>query len=299
MKPRPVHVVLALIGTFLVACGDDDEPLSKREYLAKGNAICAESQAKFNRLFETDFPATQGAVPNFFRRATPIYEKQISDLRALDGPEADKTKIKALLAVGDRAAADFERARKDPKYGARLFSEEGGRNASEFDKRAQAYGLKSCGEDEEEGEQEAKQEAKTDPSTFSAEKRAYIKEADAVCRRSNAEFSRLEERYLKSFPPPLETWARFLPGVVEVARASLADLKRITPPDADKETIDDLLARQERLLDDFEQAATAAAAKDEDRFLKLSQKAFPAGDEIDADLRAYGFEACGAEEGGD
>ena len=65
-------VTLAVAGSVLVACGDDDddgEALSKSEYIARADRICARANADFERLVETGFPTTQAALGDFFDRA--------------------------------------------------------------------------------------------------------------------------------------------------------------------------------------------------------------------------------------
>jgi hypothetical protein len=292
------YLVLAVVfaALVLVACGDDDEDgeaLSKPEYIAQADAICKKSNDDFNALFDTTFPVTQGAIPAFFEKATAIARKQNEDLRELEEPEADSEEIEKLLATGDKVVADFEKASEDPEFGAQLFTEEGGENTRAFDEQAKAYGFKECGEDEEEDEDE---EAPADTSGFSAEKRAYISEVDAECRRANEEFSALEERFLESFPPPLEAWAEFIPEVVKTSRASLAESERIEPPEEERAEVQRLLSRQGELIAQFEELGEVAAAGDEEAFQARAPAVFNSGDELDADLRAYGFQECGSEE---
>lgn len=290
MKFARVVVALALASVPLAACGGDDEDktLSKAEYVKRGNAICAESTAEFNKLFETDFPAIPAAIPGFFDKVTPIFERQTADLRGLDGPDADQAKVDRMLAAADKAVADFKRGSKDEKLGAELFQEEGGKNQAAFEKQAKAVGLK-CDEDEP-------SEKKLDAATFSAEKQAYIKKADAICRETVKKSSALEERYFRSFPPELEAWAKFLPPVVKLVRSDLAKTERLTPPAEDKAKIDELIARQEQIVDQFEEMAKVAATGDEAEFQAVSKDIFAETDNTDDDLVAYGFQVCGSQE---
>ena len=179
----------------------------------------------------------------------------------------------------------------DAAYAAKIFIEEGGANATSFDKQARAYGFKKCGTEDEEEE-----EVKPDRSTFSAPKKSYIAQADAICAAANKRFSRLEERYLMDFPLEIDTWAKFLPRIVEVARPQLEELERLTPPAADKQRIDALLDRQQAVLEKFAEAGKVAGDGDEDAFLEVGRPMFSDSDKLDADLRAYGFRECGAEE---
>lgn len=296
MKLGPSSLALVVGCLLLGACGDDDgdekkAPLTKAAYVGQGDTICARSNAEFNELFETDFPVIKSATDDFFAKALPIVRDEVADLRALEEPAADKARIAKMLASGDRAVADFERASSDAAYAAKIFIEEGGANATSFDKQARAYGFKKCGTEDEEEE-----EVKPDRSTFSAPKKSYIAQADAICAAANKRFSRLEERYLMDFPLEIDTWAKFLPRIVEVARPQLEELERLTPPAADKQRIDALLDRQQAVLEKFAEAGKVAGDGDEDAFLEVGRPMFSDSDKLDADLRAYGFRECGAEE---
>ncbi|HEX6391239.1 MAG TPA: hypothetical protein VFZ89_17385 [Solirubrobacteraceae bacterium] len=294
MAMRWVLTIGACLGALAIgACGDDDDeeggPLTKAEFVALGNAICAKQTAEFNKLFETSFPTTPSAMPAFFEKATPIIRTQVDELRALEPPAADKARIDRLVAAGERVVADFEKAAKDRAFGVKLFGEEGGATTKAFEDQAKAYGMTKCEEDEEEDE------PKVDTSGFSTEKQAYIAEVDAICKRYNPRFSRLEQRHLQEFPPQLDAWAKFLPAVVELGRAQMRQIRAVEPPAAEKGTVDALITEQEQLFDTFAEAGRLAAAKDEERFVEVSQGMFAAGEDADAKTRAYGFQVCGAE----
>jgi hypothetical protein len=295
---KPIHLLIALAlgASVLGGCGDDDdengEALSKPEYIAQADAICKKANDDFNALFETDFPVTQGGVTGFFEKAAAVTRTQIEDLRALEPPEADREEIEKLLATGDKVVADFERAGTDPEIGAQFFEMEGGENAAAFDRQAKAYGFKECGEDEEEEEEE---EAPVDTSGFSAEKRAYIRRVDALCREFNEEFSTLEERYLETFPPPLEAWADFIPPAVDAVRANLREVEAVEPPAEEEAEIEKLLSRQRELIAEFERLGDIVAEGDEAAFQEEAPAVFAASDELDADTRAFGLEECGSE----
>lgn len=290
MRLAPVVVVLAIVSPLLAACGDDDASTgpSKAEYVKQATAICTASQAAFDKLEETDFPVTRSALTPLFAKATLIFEKQISDLRALDAPAGEQADVDRLVAAGQTVVADFRRASRDPKYGAKLFTEGGGEHQAAFDEQLMAVGLK-C---EEEGAPK-----KLDPATFSAEKRAFVKQADAICRATYAKTSPLGERiYQGGFPPELSSWAKFMPPIADTLRANIEKIKRLTPPADDKATIADLTTRQDRINDQLDMAAKLAASGDEPGFTKVAQAVFPEGAnaEIDKDLQAYGFQVCGS-----
>lgn len=295
MKLARVVVALALMSVPLAACGDEEKKgdeetkgQSKSAYVKQASAICAESQAAFDKLEETDFPVTRAALPPLFGKAEMIFAKQISDLRALDAPAADQAKVEKLLAAGDALVADFKRASKDAEFGAELFSGGGGESQAAFDQQLAAVGLK-C-----EGEAPPK---KLDPATFSAEKRAYVKQADAICVVGQKKTSPLGERIFQAgFPPELSSWAKYLPAIEEALRINIANIKQLTPPAEDKATIEALIARQDKINDQLDKAGKLAASGDEAGFTAVAQEVFPEGEnaELDKDLRAYGFQVCGA-----
>ena len=294
MKAVCMVVAVVLGASMLAACGDDEDesggPLTKAQFIAQGDAICGEANATFNKLFETDFPTTRAAMPGFFSKVTPIERDRLKELRALEGPAADRARIATMLASADRALDDFQKAGRNADYGARLFAQQGGANSRAFERQAKAYGFKRCSEDE--GDTSAA-ESKVDTSSFSAEKRAYIKKVDAVCARSNRRFSALEGRYLKSFPPPLAVWGKFLAEIAKVSRQQIAAIEAIAPPEAEAAKVVALSEKQKDLSSQFEQAGKLAAAKDEQGFRRVSQKMFAGGEAADAELRAYGFRECG------
>lgn len=77
----------------------------------------------------------------------------------------------------------------------------------------------------------------------------------------------------------MDTWAKFLPEVIKVGRAESADIRKITPPEADKAKIEQLTTREDKLIADFEKLSEIAAAGDEAEFQEVSQKVFPVNNE--------------------
>ncbi|MDQ4144101.1 MAG: hypothetical protein M3198_10240 [Actinomycetota bacterium] len=280
-----------LLVLFLAAaCGEEDETLSKAEYVRQANSICAAGQQDFDRLFETDFPATREQLPAFFQKAAPIGKKQMSDLRGLEAPEGDEREVEAMLRAGDRAVADFERATTDVAFGARLFQQEGGKNIEDFENKAAAYGLTRCREDEQEGAE------RVPVAELPAERRRFLVQADAVCRRGSEQIRALEGQYLRTFPPPLEGWARFLPRVAPIERATLADLRELAPPPADRARIEDLWTRRQATIEKIERAGRLAATRQEQAFERAVQDLFQSFESIDQEMRSYGFQVCGSED---
>ena len=283
---RGLLVALAVAGV-LAACGD--KALLQDEYVKRGNAICAASQEKFQGLFETDMPVLQSDVPAFFKKAAPIVREQMDKLHDLHAPSPNHGEVKRFLKEGDEAVADYEHGTRDAAFGAQIFTENGGKHAEAFSTQASVYGLSKCKEEENNGG------PKADVSKFSPEKRAFVAAGDAICKRTNDLQKPLEDKTFSTFPPTIEGWAEFIPKALPLDRAMLADLRKLTPPPAEKAAVDGLWAKRQATLDKIEPAAKAAAAKDEAALRNALKQVFPSFDESDAAFRDYGFQVCGSD----
>jgi hypothetical protein len=175
----------------------------------------------------------------------------------------------------------------------RLFGAEGGANLRRFENTAKAYGLDKCVfPDDEEGEDRPP----VDRSRFSQAKRAYIAQADAVCRRTQARARPIERRYLTPFPPALASWAKALPRFVAIERLELAGLRALTPPAADRARIHALLRAEAAQVAGFKRIGRLAAAGQSAVFERQLSRLFDGGEVLSARQRQYGFRVCGSEE---
>jgi hypothetical protein len=92
----------------LVACGGGDDDVTKAEWTAAANAVCAEGRAKVEALGPppvSDF----SKLPEFARKAVDIVTEQVRQLRALELPEEDRDQIRDVL---DRAEKLADRAKE-------------------------------------------------------------------------------------------------------------------------------------------------------------------------------------------
>jgi hypothetical protein len=300
-----VLVALLLVPTLLAACGDDDDgeeaggALTKAEYTSQANAACKTVTDGLAEQFEGDagFPVVKSQIVPFVARIAPIISEGMRDVSALEAPEGEDAKVKGIADEADALADRFEKAADDEAEAQKLFEEEGGFDA--FEKKAETYGLEACANLDPE-EDEGEEPTKLDPATFSPEKRAFVEKSDAICMKYAEEGDKVEQEvFAEGFPPELEKWAEAIPKFVDITRREIAEQRQLTPPAADKATIDGLLQRGETLLTDFEAAGKLAAEGKEDEFGTKMQELFPRFDEFDADLRAYGFQVCGSEDEGE
>jgi hypothetical protein len=142
-KLAGVVTVAATLALGLVAggCGSSKSSttatLSKPQYLAQGNAICArgnQTLAAPDRALGAR--PTEAQIAAFVTSSfAPNIQSQIDDLRALAAPSADRTTVANIL---DAAQTDLNKIKSNPALLA------GGSGFAEFAQLAHPYGLTSC-----------------------------------------------------------------------------------------------------------------------------------------------------------
>lgn len=304
IRPVAFAGALVLVGA---ACGGDDDALTKEDWIRAANAICGEAGEAFNALFEEGFPTTEERAQTFVADVVPILEEEVNDLQNLEAPEdeADAETIDDALARGEAAVDDLREASESPGDSAAIFQAEGGENLVAFEDGLVEFGAQRCDLDDEEGDGEEGEVEAPDPSTFSAEKVAFIEEADAICQAANDVINPAEDELFGeegSDFPTLEEWEEFLTLVIETNAPAQAQLEALEPPAEDAEQAEAIFERFASLLDDLTVARDAAADGDQEAFDEAIGNVFPQFEEIDRQARQYGFQVCGLEEddgGGD
>lgn len=267
-------------------------PVPKAQFVAQGNAACARTGAEIERVFAAGFPLLAESTPGFFGRLAPPARARADQLAALGRPAGDAAADR-VVALAALVAGDFERVSSDQAAAVRLFSAEGGANLARFEKRAKAYGLGKCVlPDDEEGDDRPP----VDRSRFSPAKRAFIAQADAVCRRTQARDRPVERRYLRTFPPVLASWAKALPRFAANGRLEVAGLRALTPPAVDRARINALLRAEAAQIAELERIGRLAAAGQSAVFERRLGQLFERGEGLSARQRQYGFRVCGEED---
>ncbi|MCL1595296.1 MAG: hypothetical protein M3132_13185 [Actinomycetia bacterium] len=169
MRRFSIMGLLVAFALVVAACGGD-EALSKDEYIAQANAICANTNTQLEAVASETFAdlpdeptpeeIAEVLVDVFIDQFTAALEAQLADLRALAAPEGDANLLAAFFdevevvlaginqvadaaATGDPAAIEQLTASEDSgKGGLRVVATA----FSEVDKRAIEYGLTVCGE---------------------------------------------------------------------------------------------------------------------------------------------------------
>jgi hypothetical protein len=129
----------------------------------------------------------------------------------------------------------------------------------------------------------------------------YIAKADAFCKARNAEAkernqklqdiasaAKSEDEFFEKATPELEDG-------LEWTRDGQEEFKDIEPPEADKETIDKLVAATDDELAALEKVVDAARDRDLDRFTDIANEQSNIDDRANEIARDYGFKECGSQ----
>lgn len=157
MPPRAAAVaggVVALaLAAGVTACGedDDDETISKADYVARSGAICTKSGkqagADYKRIVE-GAPRTGATAQRFLSESVvPLFSQSVAKRKRLPSPEGDGQEIEAMMDAGDEALAGFERASASPSRSLALMQGRIPDPAKDFDARSRRYGIEKCGGD--------------------------------------------------------------------------------------------------------------------------------------------------------
>lgn len=143
-KLSGVIAVAAMLVFALAApgCGSSSKSpttatLSKSQFLARGNAICAQGNQRFGPADKAlgNQPTTAQITAFVTSTLAPDIQSQIDGLRALDAPAGDQATVSNMLGV---AQTDLDKIKTNPALLA------GGAGFAEFAHLAHPYGLTAC-----------------------------------------------------------------------------------------------------------------------------------------------------------
>lgn len=135
--------VLLLAALLIAGCGgSSDEPLTKAEFVKRGNEICLEATEKrekgVNKLTESFNP--NGDQEAFREKAVltllPIYEETAEQIEDLPAPDGDQEKVDEIVSAMEAAA---ETVKANPQTA--TVSNIPFREANQA---AEGYGLNAC-----------------------------------------------------------------------------------------------------------------------------------------------------------
>jgi hypothetical protein len=139
-------------GLLAAGCGGGDgggdqtaaEPLSKAEYIAQGDQICAEGTLKITEEAQkalSGTPSSEDAQQFVQDVLVPTFRELADDLRALPPPPGDE---QTTAAIYDALEEGLDALAADPAV---FLEPHTGGVFDQANRLAQAYGFKQCGED--------------------------------------------------------------------------------------------------------------------------------------------------------
>ncbi len=161
---------LAVLAMVVAACGDDPASLSKEDFVAQADAICAATneiaEPIWDEFWETAFadlpdgPTTPAenaqvmlALDALFDDLTPLNQDQLSDLRALGLPDGDGELITAIYDDFDDTLAAVNQTIDDAVAGdseaIETLTVGDDDPFADVNQRARDYGLVVCGAEDE------------------------------------------------------------------------------------------------------------------------------------------------------
>jgi hypothetical protein len=162
------RVVLLVAVLLLVGCGGDDgssgedgiadKQPTKKEYLARGDAVCADAQAELARLQPKIDQARAASGEEQTRLLEEIWREQIrildsfsSELKALGAPPGDEERVREFvgsLDEGERLGREITSHVEDGEEPPQSLINDYAQAAYRGNALARAYGFKVCGKEE-------------------------------------------------------------------------------------------------------------------------------------------------------
>jgi hypothetical protein len=119
--------------------GGNSKPLSKKAFIARGDAICAKVPAAYGEKLqeiEKENPKASVAEKNLKAAVPPLYPAA-EELAGLTPPKGDEEKAEAIVAALEAAAKGMEEKPTSKLAGAKS-------PFNEFQELTSAYGFKGC-----------------------------------------------------------------------------------------------------------------------------------------------------------
>jgi hypothetical protein len=127
----------------LAACGEDMGPftvtgVTKPQYVAEGDAICADAQRELDRAAARigSAPSAAEVEPVVEKTVVPVVRERIERLRALEPPPGDEAEVAAIY---DAAEASLRRIEARP-----ALAERADQVFARTSRLAREYGFRNC-----------------------------------------------------------------------------------------------------------------------------------------------------------
>jgi hypothetical protein len=137
-----------VLAAILVGCGSSGpKPLAKPAWIARADAVCAQSQSSIRAL---GTPADLAAITTYGTKVGDILEQEIAQLRALPPPKADRATIDRMLTEAQRGVTVARHlaalAQSGDASAVQQYAASSSGATAEAGRLAKAYGLRVCGQ---------------------------------------------------------------------------------------------------------------------------------------------------------
>ncbi len=139
--------VACAVAIALGGCGGTYQGLSKAEFVKQGNAICRATQVKLDAAGSTGSATSLAGLKKLYRDVfAAILRAEITQLRALRPPKADRQKVSEMLDEFSTGVEQLVASVSAAKSVAELATlSEPPAAAKAAARTARSYGLSSCG----------------------------------------------------------------------------------------------------------------------------------------------------------
>lgn len=163
-RPRRLGALLVAAALLLAGCGgserDEAEAPSKQQYIAQGDAICADIQADAARLRQraAELQAQSGELPKteFLAQAAAFWQDQIrvaedflqrfEDLGSPSGDEAEVEEFRRNMEDGIATAREIRETLAGGEEVSEALVQEYGQIVARGNESARDYGFQVCGQ---------------------------------------------------------------------------------------------------------------------------------------------------------
>ena len=293
---RARGAVVALLVLALAGCGSDDdagEGAQRATFIAEGERLCSEFKSRLDTIF-LDFAPTLAQRAEAYGQVVPLGREFAQRFAALQPPEDDEARMEASLRDYNRGLDQLDEGVRAAQAGV-LERSNGAFDAAfqsfaRSDDVLRSYGFTVCAEAKTTRGVAVLSEA--DRQALGEEKRAYIDEADAICREGNQRLKPLEDRAFSRGIPDLPTWRTFLTSAIPIFDDTLRRVRALAPPPGDQVTVAGMLDGFDRALGAARRASDAAAGGDQRAFDAALDEAATFAKRADDQSKAYGFRHC-------
>jgi hypothetical protein len=146
MRPHVRHIAATLaaclIALVATACGGSGT--SKKDVIARGNAICSSAVSSVRAVAPAK--GSGSALAGYFKQLEPIVAHEVSQLRKLPHPDADKAVLNQYTAAVTKAGTTYKALAAAAQRGdiAGVAKYLGELRASPAQSLAQKYGMSQC-----------------------------------------------------------------------------------------------------------------------------------------------------------